>query len=100
MLNLVYAGTRDEDVYDRLSQRMKDRYDIFGSLPDVIEDDWIDDIEHLDEKLSEFIEKRQAVKTAFDLKYGDTVDPDGEPWEKCSKVLSRRDLVEALSEGW
>lgn len=100
MLNLVYAGTRDEDVYERLSQRMKDRYDIFGSLPDVIEDDWIDDIEHLDQKLSEFIEKREAVKTAFDLKYGDTVDPEGEPWEKCSKVLSRRDLEEALSNGW
>jgi len=100
MLNLVYAGTRDEDVYDRLSQRMKDRYDIFGSLPDVIEDDWIDDIEHLDEKLSEFIEKRQAAKSAFDLRYGDTLDPEGEPWEKCSKVLSRRDLEEALSRGW
>src|SRR5438477_9155764 len=47
MLNLVYAGTRDEVVYDRLSQRMQDRYDIFGSLPDVIEDDWIDHIEDL-----------------------------------------------------
>jgi hypothetical protein len=100
MLNLVYKGTRDEDVYERLSQRMKDRYDIFGSLPDVIEDDWIDDIEHLDEKLSEFIEKRQAAKSAFDLRYGDTLDPTGEPWEKCSKVLSRRDLEEALSRGW
>ena len=100
MLNLVYAGTRDEDVYDRLSQRMKDRYDIFGSLPDVIEDDWIDDIEHLDEKLSEFIEKRRAARSAFDLRYGDTIDPDGEPWEKCSKVLSRRDLEEAMSRGW
>jgi superfamily II DNA or RNA helicase len=100
MLSLVYAGTRDEDVYDRLSQRMKDRYDIFGSLPDVIEDEWIDDIEHLDEKLNEFIDKRRAAKSAFDLRYGDTVDPEGEPWEKCSKVLSRRDLEEALSRGW
>lgn len=100
MLNLVYAGTRDEDVYDRLSQRMKDRYDIFGSLPDVIEDDWIDDIEGLEEKLSEFIEKRRAARSAFDLRYGDTIDPEGEPWEKCSKVLSRRDLEDALSRGW
>ena len=100
MLNLVYAGTRDEDVYNRLSQRMRDRYDIFGSLPDVIEDDWIDDIEHLDAKLSEFIERRKAAKSAFDLKYGGATDPEGEPWEKCSKVLSRRDLEDALSRGW
>src|SRR5712692_3188443 len=100
MLNLVYAGTRDQVVYARLSQRMKDRFDIFGSLPDVIEDDWIDDIEHLDEKLSEFITKRNEARSGFDLRYGETVDPKGEPWEKCARVLSRRDLEEALSRGW
>jgi hypothetical protein len=100
MLNLVYAGTRDEVVYDRLSQRMRDRYDIFGGLPDVIEDDWIDDIQHLDEKLSEYITRRNEVRSAFDLRYGETIEPEGEPWEKCARVLSRRDLEEALSRGW
>jgi hypothetical protein len=29
-------------------------YDIFGTLPDVIEDDWIDDIEKLDDRLKDF----------------------------------------------
>lgn len=100
MLNLVYAGTRDETVYARLSQRMRDRFDIFGSLPDVIEDDWIDDIEHLDQKLAEFITKRNLARSGFDLRYGETIDPRGEPWEKCSKVLSRKDLEAALSKGW
>jgi len=32
MLNLVYAGTNDEKIYRVLSQRMRDRYDLFGSL--------------------------------------------------------------------
>ena len=32
MLNLVYANTNDERVYRALSRRMKDRYDLFGSL--------------------------------------------------------------------
>ena len=41
MLNLVYHDTQDETVYQVLSRRMKDRYDIFGGLPDTIEDDWI-----------------------------------------------------------
>ena len=44
MLNLVYHGTIDERVYSALSERMRDRFDIFGTLPDVIEDDWIADI--------------------------------------------------------
>lgn len=99
ILNLVYHGTRDERVYDRLSERMRDRYDIFGSLPDVIEDDWIENIEELDERISEFIEKKKRAN-AFDIRYSDTVDPSGEPWEKCSTVLSRKDVVERLSRGW
>jgi superfamily II DNA or RNA helicase len=41
MLNLVYHETRDEAVFAKLSERMKDKYNIFGSLPDVIEDDWM-----------------------------------------------------------
>lgn len=99
MLNLVYQGTRDETVYERLSERMKDRYDVFGSLPDVIEDEWIENIETLDAKLSEYIERKKRAN-AFDLRYSDTVEPDGEPWDKCSEVLSRRDVVEAMSRGW
>jgi hypothetical protein len=99
MLNLVYAGTRDEKVYQRLSARMKDRFAILGSLPDVIEDDWIEDIESLDTKLNEYIDKKKRAN-AFDIRYADTVDPEGEPWEKCAQVLSRRDIVERLSRGW
>ncbi len=32
MLNLVYHETQDEKVYQVISRRMKDRYDIFGGL--------------------------------------------------------------------
>ena len=39
---------------------MKDRYDLFGSLPDTIEDDWIEDIEHLEERLRQYIRKEEA----------------------------------------
>ncbi len=99
MLNLVYADTRDERVYRVLSQRMKDRYDLFGSLPDTIDDDWIDDIEKLDERLSQFtVQKKRA--NAFDFRYADTVQPEGPGWELCEKVLARRDVVDRLSEGW
>ncbi len=38
MLNLVNERTVDEKVYERLSERMRDRYDIFGALPDTIKD--------------------------------------------------------------
>jgi superfamily II DNA/RNA helicase len=99
MLNLVYADTSDENVYQVLSRRMKDRYDLFGSLPDTIEDGWIDDIGNLDEYFSQFTQKKRQAN-AFDLRYGKTVMPEGPGWEMCEKVLARRDVVERLSAGW
>jgi len=68
-------------------------------MPDVIEDDWIEHIENLDQKLTEYIERKRRAN-AFDIRYADTVDPKGEPWEKCSEVLSRRDVIDRLSRGW
>jgi superfamily II DNA or RNA helicase len=103
MLNLVYHGsdkpTVDEKVYEKLSSRMKDRYDIFGTLPDVIEDDWIDDEEKFDEKLREFTEKRLRAN-AFDMRYAADVDPKGARWELCERVLARHDVVDRLSRPW
>jgi hypothetical protein len=99
MLSLVYAETTDEKVYRALSQRMRDRYDLFGSLPDTIEDGWIDDIEHMEEHFSQFTQKKRQAN-AFDLRYGKTVMPDRPGWELCEKVLSRRDIVERLSAPW
>lgn len=99
MLNLVYKDTHDEKVYTVLSKRMKDRYDLLGSLPDVIEDEWIEDIENLDEYLSQFTKKRKAANT-FDLRYGGTVDADEPSWGLCEKVLARRDVMDRMSKGW
>ena len=55
MLNLVFEQTVDEKIYERLSERMKNRYDLFGSLPDTIKDEWIEDVETLGERLDEYI---------------------------------------------
>ena len=103
MLNLVYHGsvkpTVDEKVYEKLSSRMKDRYDIFGTLPDVIEDDWIDDEEKFDEGLKEFTEKRMRAN-AFDMRYAADVDPKGARWELWERVLARHDVINRLSRPW
>jgi SNF2 family DNA or RNA helicase len=102
MLNLVYAKTRDERVYEVLSQRLKDKFDLFGALPDTIDDEWIDHVEALSEEIDKYIEKRAAAKNMFELRYqGDEVlDSRKDRWELCERVLARQELVERLSEGW
>ena len=69
MLNLVYHDTQDERVYAALSQRMRDRFDIFGSLPDTIDDDWIEDIGRLEEMMDKYMHLRQHARDAFEIRY-------------------------------
>jgi hypothetical protein len=57
-----------------LPERMRDRYDLFGSLPDTIKDESIDDIETLGEKMDEYI-NAQKQATGFDLRYTTTMEP-------------------------
>jgi hypothetical protein len=89
----------DEKIYDRLSERMRDRYNLFGSLPDTIQDEWIDDIETLGQKLDDYIHAQKSA-TGFDLRYTESMMPPEKDWRDFSEVLSRRDLVTLMSTGW
>jgi SNF2 family DNA or RNA helicase len=100
MLNLVYSDTQDEKVYNVLSERLRDTYDIFGSLPDTIDDDWIQDEEELNNRMDEYIHERKKAQDSFSIKYRSTLDPEAHQWERCASVLSRRDIVNVLSEPW
>ncbi len=100
MLNLVYSSTQDEKVYNVLSERLRDTYDIFGSLPDIIDDDWIEDEEELKKRMDEYMHERKKAQNAFSVKYRSTLDPEAYLWEHCASVLSRRDIVNTLSEPW
>lgn len=99
MLNLVNEQTVDEKVYEKLSERMKDRYSLFGSLPDTIKDEWIEDIETLGEKMDEYI-NAQKKANGFDLRYTSTMSPSDKNWRDCTNVLSRRYFSELMTSGW
>jgi superfamily II DNA/RNA helicase len=100
MLNLAYHDTQDEKVYQVLSRRLRDKFDIFGGLPDTIEDDWIESVEKLEAMMDTYIHLRQKSRDVFDLRYKETIDPAQNRWELCTRVLARKDVVEKLSESW
>jgi superfamily II DNA or RNA helicase len=108
MLSLVYEGSRDEVVYGRLSERMKDRFDIFGQLPDTLDDDWIENEETLEAELRKHADRRRQA-SAFDVRWGGTATGEGATqeqrawqrgWETCTKVLARQDVEAVLAKGW
>jgi hypothetical protein len=100
MLNLVYHNNLDEQVYHVLSRRLKNKFDIFGGLPDTIEDEWIDSDEKLEVMMDQYIHLRQQARDVFELRYKEIIDPEANRWELCSRVLSRRDVIEKLSSAW
>lgn len=70
-------------------------------LPDTIEDDWIEDIERLEEDLKNFT-KPEGPADAFSLRFGDffSVEGDDRGWEARAKVVVRRDIEEWLMRPW
>jgi len=100
MLNLVYSDTQDEKIYNVLSERLKDTYDIFGSLPDTIDDDWIEDESQLKKRIDVYVHEREKARNAFSVKYRGSLDPETHLWERCAEVLSRKDIVDKLSLSW
>ncbi|MGA8164314.1 MAG: phospholipase D-like domain-containing anti-phage protein [Waddliaceae bacterium] len=100
MLNLVYHETQDEKIYKVLSSRMQDRFDILGTCPDVIQDEWIENIQTFEEECNKYWSRRQRAQNAFKVRYQDNLNPDQNRWETCTKVLSRYDLVQKLSKPW
>lgn len=108
MLSLVYEGSRDEVVYNRLSERMKDRFDIFGQLPDTLDADWIENEETLETELRKHADRRRQA-SAFDVRWGGTATGEGATedqrewqrgWETCTKVLAHQDVENILAKGW
>jgi len=98
VLHLVYAGTIDERVHGVLSSRLQENYDLFGSLPDILEDDWIKDEQSLQRELERFVNLRREMENAFDARYGRTITADDERWEECARVLARAEFERALGK--
>lgn len=99
MANLTYAGTVDEKVYRVLSERLRVSSDIFGTLPETIDADWIDDIETLVERLRDFTNPKERADP-FKTRYANALIDDDTRWAEAARVLAREDIEQRLSAGW
>ncbi len=94
--NMRYRGSVEDRVHQLLSDRLANIFGLFGQLPDVLEDVWID------VALGQIERAKQTIAAIprqhpFDIKYRKIENPR---WETCAKVLSASDRKRCLSEGW
>ena len=96
ILNMRYRGSVEDRVHELLSDRLEDIHEVFGQIPDVLEDVWVDVALGKTEEASKLI---GGVKHRhpFDEKYSKVEDID---WESCKVILSSGERRSILSEGW
>ena len=96
--NLRYKDSVEDKVHKVLSQRLNDIYDMFGQIPDTLEDVWIDvatdNLEHAMERIN-----AMPHQNPFTIKY-ETLPPETEDWDKCAEVLDKREKMAQLLRGW
>jgi hypothetical protein len=94
--NLRYLGSVEDRVHQLLSSRLQDIYTLFGQLPDVLEDVWIDVAMGETERARQIIDAVPR-QHPFDVKYQRISRTD---WESCERVLSSGAVQAALRRGW
>ena len=94
--NMRYAGSVEDRVHDLLSERLENIATLFGQIPDILEDVWIDIA------LGEIDQARKTIdavprKHPFQIRYHHVQKVD---WETCARVLDAEERKRYLSVGW
>ncbi|NLH45764.1 MAG: DEAD/DEAH box helicase family protein [Acholeplasmataceae bacterium] len=98
IFNMRYKDSVEDKVHTVLSSRLKNIKDMFGQIPDTLEDVWIDVALNKIEEAKERID-RIPEQNPFTIKY-ETKIPATEDWEACTFVLDHDEKLKQLLNGW
>lgn len=96
--NMRYKNSVEDKVHSKLSERLKSIHDIFGQIPEVLEDVWIAMAQN-DEKRAEESINKAPKKNPFEIKYEQNI-PKTEDWQTCTFVLDKKEKIKELMKGW
>ena len=96
--NMRYKDSVEDKVHSVLSERLEDIFDMFGQIPDTLEDVWIDIALNHEAQAKERI-NAIPVTNPFTLKY-EAMPLKTEDWESCEIVLDKQDKMKQLMKGW
>jgi hypothetical protein len=95
--NLRYRDSVEDRVHQVLADRLESIHQLFGQIPDTLEDVWVKIALEGEQEALQLIDRTTATRNPFDAKYSKVEDAD---WETCSLVLEPRAVKEQLSKGW
>lgn len=95
--NMRYKDSVEDKVHKMLSERLENIHDMFGQIPDVLEDVWInvalDEIEAASKIIDE-VPKLHPFKVKYEKGIGQV------NWENCTKILDSKEKIKHLLSGW
>jgi hypothetical protein len=94
--NMRYKGSVEDRVHELLSDRLEKINSLFGQIPDVLEDVWVDVALN---KIDDAMKTIDAIppRHPFEMRY-DVIRPVD--WESCAKVLDDHEKKHHLLKGW
>jgi hypothetical protein len=94
--NMRYKDSVEDRVHELLSSRLRDIYDLFGQLPDVLEDAWIAMALGERERAKKVIDE-VPQSHPFEVRYTEVENSD---WESCRLVLDSSERRAHMNQGW
>lgn len=94
--NLRYKDSVEDRVHDLLSERLENIYNMFGQVPDVLEDAWIAVALGEKERAKKIIDELPKSHP-FEIRYSKVEKVN---WESCEKVLNNTEKKRILRQSW
>lgn len=96
ILNLRYRDSVEDRVHELLSFRLEEIHGLFGQIPDVLQDAWVNVAIGEEESAKKLIDNIRP-RHPFDERYSKVENID---WESCSQILNESEKLSILKTGW
>ena len=94
-----YKDSIEDRVHKILSERLKSITSIFGQLPDVLEDVWVEVAQNNIDKAKKIIDA-VPTRSPFEAKYENPKMIISSKWESCSRILDEYTKIEHFKKRW
>jgi hypothetical protein len=94
---LRYRDSVEDRVHAVLADRLEAIHDLFGQIPDTLEDVWVQVALDNEEDARKLIDRTTATRNPFGIKYSKVEDAD---WESCSLVPDPIAVRTITEQGW
>jgi hypothetical protein len=95
--NLRYKDSVEDKVHRVLADRLQAIHNLFGQIPDTLEDVWVKLALADEGEAKKLIDRAAATRNPFDEKYSRVEDQD---WESCTQVLNAISVNELMGRQW